>query len=705
MSPIDSEEDETEDETATAAASEPEGEAHENEELLTQARERFKQARESVKDDFEMAAKCQDFVAGNQWPENIKNDRLTMDRPCLTLDHLGQYCRHVINSSLMRKVDPRVLSMDGDGDDRVADILAGMIRQITQTSTSRVAYETGLRHAVHVGFGYWRVKVMMIPGTEQLEITIRRIADPRMVLFDPFCDYPDGRDANYCFVLTKLVKKEYEDSYGDSSGVTSWTSFESSGSVWPHIGAEGKDIVVAEYYYRDEDGTVKWCILTPDKILAQDVHMGNVIPILRVVGEEYEIEGKTRRRGMIEPAMDAARAYNYSASAFIENVALAPIAPFVATAGQVEQYKTEWQDSHRVPRAVLRYDPVSVGGQMAPPPIRSQPAGIPAGWDGMMKNLISDMQMIMGLGQPSVLGTGGGASMQSGAGVAQQQAPGEINTYHFHEHWMCAIEQTGRVILAMIPFVYTLPQAVKIVGDDGALSTVVLDPTQEQAVVNEEPAAPPQQPGMPPTGPDPAAVAQSLDAYGKVLSPTYNPNIGRYDVQIIVGPSSATKKADANKMLMTMINANPALMSVMGDLVIQTMDIPNADVIAKRMKTAGDPEQQAAQMKMHEAVIQKQSKEIQDLTQMVLAEQQKAIASMKETELNNQTAIAKAQLDAEVQLEIAVRGNINALLLEKMKSDAKISTTIIKALADADKEMNREKRMSQYSEVSSQLAS
>jgi hypothetical protein len=648
-----------------------------DEALLEQAQRRFKQALESVRDDFDTCERVQAFIANDQWPANIKSTREGLDRPCLTLDHLNQYVRHVVNSGLLRKVDIRVMPMDGTGDDATAAVIAGMVRQIVQTSTARVAYETGLRHECQNGFGYWRVKVTECPCPEAEgpthEIAIRRIPDPRMVLLDPFCEYPDGRDARFGFILTKLATADYREQYNVDAGdeVSSWQMIDGK-EVMPWLGASAEAVVVAEYFYLMKDGAMCWAVLSPTKVLAKGVHHGDLMPIIRCVGDEYEHDGKQRRRGMIEPAMDAQRAYNYASSALIENAALAPIAPYIAADGQIEQYANEWKDAHRVPRAVLRYKPISVGGQPVPPPQRVEPAGMPAGWQGMLGNLVQDTQHIMGLAQPAVLGSGG--TGQTGAAITAQQAPGDTNTFHFHEHWFEAIEQTGRVIMAMIPHVYTVPQVIKIMGDDGVLGTALLDPMQQQASM------------------------EKMDAVGKVMSQSYNPCLGRYDVVISLGPASATKKEAANKMAMTMVNAAPQLLPVIGDLLFATMDIPGADQIAARLRAqSGQPTPE--QLQAVQVQIAQLTKENQDLQQLVLAEQQKAIASMENAKLDQATTLTKANLDAQVKLEIATRDNLNALLLERMKGHVKISTEVIKLITNAAGADTHEARMMGYGEA------
>lgn len=669
--------------------------------LLKEATARFKQAHEAHKDNFDNCGIVQDFIAADQWPQGIKAARVADDRPCLTLDHLKQYVRHVVNSGLMQSRDVRVLAMSGEADDKVGEVLAGMIRQITQTSTAKVAYETGLRHSCQVGFGYWRVKVQPIPKSDGLnEITVRKIKEPRMVLMDPFCDYPDARDAEYGFVMVKLTTDEFKKQYPKAveKGAKSWHQMDSS-NMLPWIG-EGS-MVVAEYYFRDADGTMRWAILCPDVVLSQGVHHGDIMPIIRVVGEEYEHNGKERYRGMIDDsAMDAQRAYNYSSSAFIEAVALAPLSPFVAAAGQIEQFKSEWNDAHKTPRSVLRYTPMAVGGVVVPPPQRSQPAGIPAGWQGMMTNLIADTQMIMGLAQPSVAGTGG-SPVQSGAGINAQQAPGEINTFHFHEHWHMAIEQTGRVILAMIPHVYTMPQAVKITGEDGVIKTAMINPQQKQTV-NE-----------------------TMDAMQKVLSTSYNPSLGRYDAVISTGPSSASKKMEASKLLMTVVNADPSIMQKAGDLVVASLDMAGADVLSKRLKAMlppGTTDEPSSQMIIIEQLQQKLGQLQQDNAEMekiLLAEREKAQAKLAEVQLKSQADMSMMQLEnhadmfkqklddentlkiasikAQTELETTTQSNIVKIMIAKMQSDpTELDPRVIQHFNAASIQPTHEGRMSGY---------
>lgn len=684
----------------TSTESEPSRHA----DILDLAKERFHLAYDALKDDFEQCEKVQDFIAGEHWPQAIRKERDLLGRPCLTLDHTTQYLRHVINTGLLRYRDIRILAMSGDADEDVADIIAGIVRQISQTSTAKVAYETGLRHAASNGFGYWRVVVQAVPGTPFKEIAIHKIREPRMVMFDPFALYPDGRDAKFVFVFTKLTKKEFDRQYPDRTDAQSWHQMHEE-SVLPWTGNDS--MVLAEYYYQTDDGLF-FAILTPNYVLEDGKHHGDAIPIIRVVGEEYEVRGKERKRGMInESSMDAARAYDYSASSFIENVALAPLAPWIAAASQIEDYLTEWDQAHRIPRAALRYKPITVGGQVLPPPQRSMPAGIPEGWQGMMENLTNSQQMIMGLSQPNMLGTGG-IPVQSGAGIEAQQEPGDVNTMHFIEHWHLAIEQTGRVILSMIPHVYSEPQVVKIVADDGSLDTAVLNPRQAEAVLKQ--------------------MGQDARGLQKVLSTSYNPLIGRYDAAVSTGPPTATKRSAAARGMLALVQADTTLMQKAGDLVVKNMDIPGSDVLAKRLKAflpPGVSDEDDAQLlqQLQQLAQENQSLNaaLKDAQQIILGEREKAQADLQQAMLKADADLAKAEqhaqnalieqnladqrdlkladLKAQVELETNIRDNIVKILLEKMRAENKLDLAGLQHLLKLSAIPDYGERMTGYAGV------
>jgi hypothetical protein len=67
------------------------------------------------------------------------------------------------------------------------------------------------------------------------------------------------------------------------------------------------------------------------------------------------------------------------------------------------------------------------------------------------------------------------------------------------------------------------------------------------------------------------------------LQMMYNLGVGTYDVTITSGPSYNTLRQEATESMVTMIQAHPELMNVIGDLMVKNMDWPGAEEISKRL--------------------------------------------------------------------------------------------------------------------------
>ena len=80
-----------------------------------------------------------------------------------------------------------------------------------------------------------------------------------------------------------------------------------------------------------------------------------------------------------------------------------------------------------------------------------------------------------------------------------------------------------------------------------------------------------------------------MDQNGVLIEKIYNPSVGKYDVRVITGPGYATKRQEALDGMTQVLQGNPALMQIAGDLLVKNMDWPGAEEIAKRMKKTIDP--------------------------------------------------------------------------------------------------------------------
>ena len=75
---------------------------------------------------------------------------------------------------------------------------------------------------------------------------------------------------------------------------------------------------------------------------------------------------------------------------------------------------------------------------------------------------------------------------------------------------------------------------------------------------------------------------------GKVQK-LFNPRMGDYEVAVTVGPSYATKRAEAADSMMAFMKVVPNAAPLIGDLIAKNMDWPGADEIAQRLHTMLPP--------------------------------------------------------------------------------------------------------------------
>jgi hypothetical protein len=179
---------------------------------------------------------------------------------------------------------------------------------------------------------------------------------------------------------------------------------------------------------------------------------------------------------------------------------------------------------------------------------------------------------------------GATSNERSGKAILARERQGDTGTYHYVDNLARAVRYVTRQIVDLIPKIYDTQRIAQIVGLDGDSDSVKIDPDQPEPVreiVNEE---------------------------GIVLERIYNPGVGKYDVRVTTGPSYMTKRQEAMEAMSQILQGNPQLWAVAGDLFIKNMDWPGAQEMAKRFaktidpKLLGDddksPELQAAEQQM-----------------------------------------------------------------------------------------------------------
>ena len=527
------------------------------------------------------------FASGEQWPVEVQNSRNLEARPCLTINKIDAFIRQVTNQQRQARPRIKVHGMNDQADEKLAEIINGIVRHIEVNSDADQAYDTAFDSAVRMGWGYWRI-ITDYPREDSFdqEIYIRPIDNPFTVYWDPNSVMPDGSDAERCLITTIISKAQFRKMYPNADeGNFSQRGTGDSDADW----VMKEDIRIAEYFYTERipktlvmlsDGTsafeddlpspetlalsnitildrrpsykkvVRWCKLTGMEVLEESTWAGKYIPVVPVYGQVLVLEGKRKKYGLVRMAKDAQRMYNYWQTSMTESVALAPKAKWLIAEGQDEGHENEWAQANIKSAAVLRYKQKDIEGQPAPPPTRLQPEPPPIGVMTAAESINKDLQAVVGIVDPNQLPQGN----ISGKALMGQQQQIDLSNFHYFDNLTRSIRHTGKIILDLIPKIYDRERVLRIIGADGQ---------PEMVTLNE----------------------RKVDELGveKVLNDV---TIGEYDVVMDTGPGYQSKRLEAVNAMMPLLANNEQLFQIAGDLVFRNMDFPGADVIADRLAAA-----------------------------------------------------------------------------------------------------------------------
>ena len=601
------------------------------------------------------------FKAGTQWPADVATQRATDKRPCLTVNKLPTFVSQVTNSQRENRPSINVSPVGDKGDKDAAKMYRGLIRHIERQSRADIAYDTAFDSAVSNGLGYIRLLTEWeSEDSFDQAICIRRVRNPLTVYMDPNSNEPDGADSKFATITEIMPEDEFEEEYPDAQKMP----FDKGGTGEKYKAWSQKEGVrVAEYYevvqddatlislrngyvgYEDEldEVTLKrvangseevldkrksfrrridYYKVSAVEILERSEWLGKWIPIIPVIGNEIDIEGKVMLSGVIRQAKDAQRMYNYWVTSEAELVALAPKAPFILEEGQLEGHERQWKNANVKSYPYLAYKGTNIAGRPAPPPQR-QPAGqIPAGVVSAKQGAAADMMSTTGIKydpnvQPADL-------RESGRLVQEQRRNTDIGAYHYIDNLARSLKHLGDQIIDLIPKVYDKKRVLTILREDDSEQQITLDPLAAKAYDEQQ-------------GPK-----------GKLI--IFNPKEGKYGVTVDIGPSYASKRIEAAESMMEFVKAMPNTASMVMDLIAAEMDWPGADKIAARLAKAIPPQLLTPESKdmspQVQALIQGHETNIKQLSTQLQAAMQELDNKQKDRDV----ALTKIQNDFEAKI-------------------------------------------------------
>lgn len=641
----------------------------ETKELLNTAKSRFQQAETAEMDIRKEALEDLKFRTGDQWPDNIMMSRGQEQRPCLTINRLPQFVRQVTNDARHNRPSVKVSPVGDGSDQEVADVFNGLIRHIEVNSNADIAYDTAVDSQVTSGFGYFRVITDYIDENSfDQEIYIKRIKNPFTVYFDPGAMEPDYSDANWAFIVTDMTHEDYKAEYPDSK-MASLTDFQSIGDDATWLNED--TIRIAEYFeviktyktiYQLADGSVipeeqfikgmnvknkrdacerniKWRKINAVEVLKTQDWAGKWIPIIPVLGDDLDVDGKRQLVGLVRYARDPQRMLNYWVTAQTEAIALAPKAPWVVAAGGIKGFESFWQNANVRNFSHLPYNSTGINGEQIPPPQRNTAEPPVQAMTLATQQAGQYMKDTTGIYDASL---GQQGSEVSGKAILARQSQSNISNFHFIDNLSRSIKHLGRILIDLIPKIYDAPRVMRIIQEDGSA---------EQVALNGIPAA-----GLP-------VGVQKI----------YDLSTGRYDVVVETGPNYSTKRQQALDSMVQISQAFPQIWQVAGDLMVGNMDWPNHDTLAERLKMTLPPQIQQAEAQKNKGAPQDPAQLMQQLNQA------HDMLDKLTKELDAATGeLRSKKYDVDAKVMMNTQDNKTNLTIEQMKLGTQVNTTAFK---------------------------
>jgi hypothetical protein len=527
-------------------------------------------------------------IAGAQWEgplgEQFEN------KPKFEVNKIHLAVIRIINEYRNNRITVDFVSKEGREKDKLADTCDGLYRADEQDSGAEEAYDNAFEEGVAGGFGAWRLRTVYEneedEEDEKQRIRIEPIFDAdSSVFFDLNAKRQDKADAKRCFVITSMTRQAYKDEWGDDP------------ASWPKEVHQYEfdwltpDVVfVAEYYrveekretiyiwetlsgdeerYKDSDfeadetleerlmavgsrevrqknikrRRVRKYILSGAKILEDCGYIaGKCIPIVPMYGKRWFVDNVERCMGHVRLAKDAQRLKNMQLSKLGEISALSSVEKPILTPEQVAGHQMMWADDNIKNFPYLLVNPITDanGNQAISGPIGyTKPPQVPQALAALLQITEQDMQDLLGNQQA-------GEQLQpniSGKAVELIQSKLDMQTFIYMSNMSKAVKRSGEIWLSMARDVLVEEgRKMKSIGPQNEMQSVEL----AKPVVNEK---------------------------GEIETEN-DLSEAEFDVNVDVGPSSASKRAATVRALtgMASLTDDAETKQVLGAMAMMNME-------------------------------------------------------------------------------------------------------------------------------------
>ena len=686
-----------------------------------------------------------------QWDEASRNAREGTQgggnpippRPILSIPKLDQPIQLVLNQERAAQLGVNVHPLSEDADDDTAEVIQGLYRKIERDCNAQQARSWAFERAVKAGRGAYRVNTRYDEeGGHPFDqkITIERILYQSSVLFDPSAQEADFSDGEFAFVSVwvpmKTFKRLYPKAKAANADELTWESIQEVTPGWVKFDGVDQAVRVSEYYVkkhetesisllsdgqvvsskevpegvqvlqtRDRDKVTVWVHkLAPgdsglEEIEAAQEWNGQYIPIIPVIGRELvPFDSERRWTGVVGPAKDAQRLYNYAASTAVELASMEPRAPWIGVEGQFEGHENKWLQANTRNFPYLEYKATDLSGQPVPgPPQRVQVDVSRLGPSMQLLQQADDFIQSTTFTPDPALGNLNSRD-RSGKAIQALQGQSDASTSNYmHSLSQISMRYEARVILDMMPKIYDREgRVLQILQMDEEPKTVMLNAPHTMDESGRPQMSPPPGMGMPQMGPQDAQMPPGPPQgppgtpMGQQQAPkppkpvTYDLRKGSYGVSITVGKSWQSRLQQGSEEIGQILQASPELMPLIGPIYFKFRDFPGAKEISDVLKKVQDQQfpglkdddgqddidSLKAQLAAGKQQFDQAKQAIQEMTQQIETDQAKQQAMLQKAQMETQAKMQMGQMDAQQEAAQAKSDGMLQIMVEKLKAQA-----------------------------------
>ncbi len=545
------------------------------------------------------------FTIRDQWTAVERSEFTRLFKPAMTFNKLYDSVKKVAGEQRKNKPDLLVRSLTGKASQEQINLRADLVRTISYQSQNDLVYQTAFKSALMMGFGSFQICLdYESPRSFNKIIRYEMIPDPIRTVFDPVALKPHKGDGNFCARYYVFSRDEFFATY---PYVTNPVSYVDPYMLLDFQWQTKDTISVCDYFVKEWFPLKIYLVQIGDKRLAlneeeleearknykiqkeavegteeakriiaklepqviserqtQDymvMHYRMIqnqiiefshwpskqLPIIFVDGDSYYIEGRQYTKSFIHEARDAQKCVNYFGSEIAAEVKNRRREQWIGTPDNITGFEQIWRNPE-LQNGMLPAKPDPKTGLL---PQKTQAWDLSPAIMANFQRSTQDIREILGFSETEALQ---GRDI-SGKARRERKMEGSMSAYVFFDNMNQAVEQGGRVVNDLLPYIIGEEERTMVVSKkDGRTDSIVINRRTDDGTIEND------------------------------------LGVGDFDVEIDTGPSFAVQKEIALEFLQTTLAANPQIFPLIADLWAKNLDVQFMPQMVDRLKTLVPPQ-------------------------------------------------------------------------------------------------------------------